>query len=162
MDKGRGTEAARAPKWSNTQRSPPAWGLAPGIQGHQDPPVDVRDLSLPGSGPQKAGLMAVVLRVLLPRGPSPTEARHASMGTPPQHRLCTPSSGLTAWQGSSGDASLQRSPCPELPAMLHTMAFPTTHSWRKHATRGRSLPRRQPLVRLRIWGPAGVPGRICS
>lgn len=49
-----GREAARAPERSNTQVSSPVWELSPGVQGHHDPSVDVRDLSPPSSGSQKA------------------------------------------------------------------------------------------------------------
>lgn len=53
----------------------PVWELTPGVQGHDDPSVDVRDLSVPVSGPQKALLTAMVLTALLLRGLSPTEVR---------------------------------------------------------------------------------------
>lgn len=80
-----------------------------------------------------------------------------SVGSPPQHRLCTPEQQPDSMAGAPMEMpACGGALCPELPAMPHTTVFPTTHSCRKHMTRGRSLPLRQPLARLRIWGPAGV------
>jgi len=70
---------------------PPVWELTPGVQGHDDLSVDVRDLSVPVSGSQKAVIAAVVLTALLLRGPSPVDVRQRGPGrSPPWHGLRTP------------------------------------------------------------------------